>query len=191
MLLNKRGLWLLTAIQRQTLEAEAGEKSKKVLFDFWTHWEKVGGSLSQSSTRPRQNPAILSKSKTKGSAQSSSPILKYHSLEPNVATKYSSRWLSLFPAAVQLQAPSWKLPVELVPPLPVWQRLQRPIFLGQRAHKYADTCSTRLARNRETASSRNGSRAPWRGQARVASECRSWAVNDEQERDFFVPLGLY
>ena len=55
-----------------------------------------------SSVKHRQNPAIPSKTKTKGSAQNSCSVLNYYPLEPKVANWWSQN-LSLFPA-VQLQA---------------------------------------------------------------------------------------
>ena len=64
--------------------------------------------------KSRQNPAVFSKTKTKGSAQRSCSVLKYGPSEPKVAAKWSSRELTLFPAAVQLQAPSLRVHVQLV-----------------------------------------------------------------------------
>ena len=75
---------LPTAIKRQTLEVDAGGKGKMILFRCWLIWGNGGLPVSKliSSTKPRQNPAILSKTRTKGSAPSSCSILKYCALEP-------------------------------------------------------------------------------------------------------------
>ena len=40
MLPNQSGVWLPTATKRQTLEAEAGEKEKRLLFEYWMILEK-------------------------------------------------------------------------------------------------------------------------------------------------------
>ena len=70
-------------------------------------WENGGLPISKliSSTKPRQNPAALSKTQTKGSTQNSCSILKYWTLEPEAASQRPPRQISLFPAAVGFRLP--------------------------------------------------------------------------------------
>ena len=72
MLLNQSEVWLPAAIKKQILEAEAGEKGKGVLFKVSVLWENGGLPVFRlirlTCTKPRQNSAIPSKTKTKDSA---------------------------------------------------------------------------------------------------------------------------
>lgn len=101
---NQSGVRQQAAIERQILEAEAGEQAKQFLFKCSVIWEDVGLSVSRlirllSYAKHRQNPAIPSRSKNKGNTQISCSILKNHPLEPEAA-KWDAIW---FPA------PSWRL----------------------------------------------------------------------------------
>ena len=99
-LLNQSEVQLPATIKRQILEAEAAGKRKGFLFKGSMIWEdgELISSLMRliSSTKHGQNPAVPSKTKTKGSTQNSCSILKYYPLEPK-ATKW---------ATVQLWSPS-------------------------------------------------------------------------------------
>ena len=80
---------------------------------------------------------------TKGSTKNSCSILKCCPLEPETDSKWSARQLSLFPAAVQLQA-SWRQHVVPAPPLAM-QLLgpQGPMLSGQRTCENTSECSTK------------------------------------------------
>ena len=56
MLLNQSGVWLPATANRQTLEAEVGEKGKGSLVKFSLVWENAGPPISRFI---RQNPAYL------------------------------------------------------------------------------------------------------------------------------------
>ena len=59
-------------------------EQKKVLFRCFVIWENGRLRITKliSSAKPIHNPTILSKTKTKASAQSSYYIVKYHPLKP-------------------------------------------------------------------------------------------------------------
>ena len=65
-------------------------------------WDNGGFPISKliSTTKPRQNPGILSKTKIKGGAQNSHSILKTHSFQPEAACKVVIQVAQLVPAAV-------------------------------------------------------------------------------------------
>ena len=60
------------------------KQKEKVLFRCCAVLENEGLPVSKliSSAKPNQNPATLSKTKTKGRAQNYCPILKYHPMGP-------------------------------------------------------------------------------------------------------------
>ena len=111
------GVWLPTATKRQTRE-KLVRKERFFIQMLNVRENMLPVSKLISSAKPRHNPAILSKTKTKGSAQRSCPILKYRPLEPKAAASDypSSLACSQLLSGFRL-LPGGGLCVELVLPL--------------------------------------------------------------------------